>query len=86
MGCYLYPVYGLTETTSPALMVPLGTRAPLDPAGAFVSVGLPVTATSVHVVDDDLARLPQGQTGGTGDQRPSGRARWAYARSGESAR
>jgi long-chain acyl-CoA synthetase len=63
MGCYLHPVYGLTETTSPALMVPLGTRAPLDPAGTFVSVGLPVTATSVHVVDDELARLPQGQTG-----------------------
>jgi long-chain acyl-CoA synthetase len=63
MGCYLHPVYGLTETTSPALMVPLGTRAPLDPAGAFVSVGLPVTATSAHVVDDELATLPQGETG-----------------------
>jgi len=63
MGCYLHPVYGLTETTSPALMVPLGVRAPLDPAGAFMSVGLPVTATTLHVVNDELAELPAGQTG-----------------------
>jgi long-chain acyl-CoA synthetase len=63
MGCYLHPVYGLTETTSPALMVPLGTRAPLDPAGAFISVGLPVTATSLHVVDDGLRELPAGEAG-----------------------
>jgi len=63
MGCYLHPVYGLTETTSPALMVPLGTRAPLDPAGAFMSVGLPVTRTSLHVVDDDLRELSAGETG-----------------------
>jgi long-chain acyl-CoA synthetase len=63
MGCYLHPVYGLTETTSPALMVPLGTMAPLDPVGGFVAVGLPVTATSAHVVDDELAELPPGETG-----------------------
>jgi long-chain acyl-CoA synthetase len=63
MGCYLHPVYGLTETTSPALMVPLGTRAPLDADGGFMSVGLPVTATSVHVVGDELEELPQGEAG-----------------------
>jgi long-chain acyl-CoA synthetase len=63
MGCYLHPVYGLTETTSPALMTPLGTSAPLDPDGGFVAVGLPVTATSAHVVDDELAVLPPGQAG-----------------------
>jgi long-chain acyl-CoA synthetase len=63
MGCYLHPVYGLTETTSPALMVPLGVRAPLDPEGKLLSVGRPVARTSAHVVGDDLAPLGAGEIG-----------------------
>jgi long-chain acyl-CoA synthetase len=62
-GAYIHNIYGLTETTSPSHCVPLGTRAPLDPASGALSVGVPIFSTIVHVVDEQGADLPPGEVG-----------------------
>ncbi|GAB2841507.1 hypothetical protein GCM10022221_45940 [Actinocorallia aurea] len=62
-GAYIHNIYGLTETTSPALAVPLGSAAPVDAASGALSVGVPVHGTVVRVVGDDGAALPAGEVG-----------------------
>jgi long-chain acyl-CoA synthetase len=37
-GIYIHNVYGLTESTSPAHLVPLGLRAPVDPSTGAISI------------------------------------------------
>jgi long-chain acyl-CoA synthetase len=59
-GHRIHNVYGLTESTSAVVAVPLGSRAPVDPASGALSVGLPLPGTELRVVD------PQGHTCGTG--------------------
>lgn len=63
VGPYIHNIYGLTETTSPSHAVPLGRRAPVDPASGALSVGVPVFNTVVRIVDDDGNDLPPGETG-----------------------
>jgi long-chain acyl-CoA synthetase len=62
-GAYIHNVYGLTETTSPALGVPFSRRAPVDPSSGALSVGVPTFGTTVRVLDDDGAELPVGEIG-----------------------
>lgn len=63
-GGYIHNCYGLTETTSPTHMVPLGGRAPVDPDTGALSIGVPVPATDVRVVDPDTRKdLPAGEVG-----------------------
>jgi len=62
-GAYIHSCYGLTETTSPAHVVPLGRRAPVDPDSGALSVGVPVWNTAVRVVDDQGRELPPGEAG-----------------------
>jgi long-chain acyl-CoA synthetase len=62
-GAYIHNIYGLTETTSPSHCVPIGTRAPVDPASGALSVGVPVYGTVVRVVDEDGHELPAGEIG-----------------------
>jgi long-chain acyl-CoA synthetase len=62
-GSPLYVAYGLTETTSPSHLVPLGRRAPVDPASGALSVGLPVTDTQARVIDMEGETVPVGETG-----------------------
>jgi long-chain acyl-CoA synthetase len=62
-GIYIHNIYGLTETTSPSHCVPIGSRAPVDPASGALSVGVPVYGTVVRVVDDDGRDLPAGEVG-----------------------
>lgn len=52
-GHYIHNCYGLTETTSPATAVPLGVRAPVDPASGALSVGVPIPGVEAVVVDLD---------------------------------
>ena len=52
-GCLLQNIYGLTETTSPAVAVPYGTRPPVDTASGAVSVGIPVTGSECLIVDPE---------------------------------
>ena len=62
-GTYIHNIYGLTETTSPSHCVPIGTRAPVDPASGALSVGVPVYGTVVRVVGEDGRELPAGEVG-----------------------
>jgi O-succinylbenzoic acid--CoA ligase len=57
-GLTLLNAYGATETTSPATMMPMGhTRAHVD------TVGVPLPAADIRVMDDDGRELPPGETG-----------------------
>jgi long-chain acyl-CoA synthetase len=62
-GIYVHNVYGMTETTSPVLAVPVGSHAPVDPQTSALSVGKPVLTASVIVLDDDGNPAPPGQVG-----------------------
>lgn len=63
-GAYIHNVYGLTETTSPSHLTPLGKRAPVDLDSGALSVGLPVTGAMVRVVDPETRdELPVGAVG-----------------------
>ncbi len=63
-GIYIQSVYGLTETTSPSHITPMGTRAPVDPNTGAVSVGLPVPGADVTVVDPTTRQdVPVGDEG-----------------------
>ena len=62
-GHPLLVAYGLTETTSPTHLVPLGERAPVDPGSGALSVGRPVTGTTVRILDPAGAEVGVGETG-----------------------
>jgi long-chain acyl-CoA synthetase len=52
-GVYICNAYGLTETASVSLRVPLGQLAPTDPDSGALSVGTPTPATSARIVSTD---------------------------------
>jgi long-chain acyl-CoA synthetase len=52
-GTYIHNVYGMTETTSPVLSVPLGATAPVGAETGALSVGVPTLTARVRVVDED---------------------------------
>ncbi len=62
-GHYVHNVYGLTETNSPALGVPFGSHAPVDPRSGALSVGVPIYNTIARIVDNEGAELPVGEVG-----------------------
>ena len=62
-GRYIHNIYGLTETNSPSHAVPMGRRAPVDPASGALSVGVPVFNTVVRVLGEDGSELPVGEVG-----------------------
>lgn len=71
-GLYLHNVYGMTETNSPSHIVPLGTRAPVDPESGALSVGVPVPNCVVKIMDleDGAREMPPGETGEIVDSGP----------------
>ncbi len=62
-GHQVYVAYGLTETTSPMTLTPLGRQSPVDPTSGALSVGVPVPNTIVRIVGDDGKDLPLGEVG-----------------------
>jgi len=62
-GVYIHNVYGMTETTSPVLAVPIGTTAPIGAETGALSVGVPIGSAQVAVVDDAGATLSPGEIG-----------------------
>jgi long-chain acyl-CoA synthetase len=62
-GVYIHNVYGMTETTSPVLAVPLGTTAPVGADTGALSVGVPMLSARVAILDDNGTPLPAGQLG-----------------------
>jgi long-chain acyl-CoA synthetase len=62
-GHYIHPVYGMTETTSAVIAVPLGSRAPVHAASGTLSAGLPFPGVQVRVLDPGGNPLPAGEQG-----------------------
>ena len=63
-GIYVHNVYGLTETTSPSHLTPIGTHPPVDPRSGALSVGLPVPGSISRITDlESGAELGVGEIG-----------------------
>ncbi len=64
-GTYIHNVYGLTESTSPATLVPLGLRAPVDPATGAIAIGVPIPGHEAKIMDlsNPEKELPPGEVG-----------------------
>jgi long-chain acyl-CoA synthetase len=64
-GIYIHNVYGLTESTSPATLVPLGLRAPIDPLTGAIAIGVPIPNHEAKIMDlgDPEKELPPGEIG-----------------------
>ncbi|WP_064689575.1 AMP-binding protein [Rhodococcus qingshengii] len=62
-GISLHNFYGMTETTSPAIGVPLGNIGRVDPMSGALSIGVPVFNTTARIVDDNRQELPPGEIG-----------------------
>lgn len=62
-GHYIHNGYGLTETNAPAIAVPHGREAPVDPDSGAVSIGLPVPNSSVWIVDENDLPVQAGELG-----------------------
>ena len=62
-GNYIYNIYGLTETTSACIGVPIGVVAPVDERSGALSVGVPMGGTTVTIVDDAGLPVPAGTAG-----------------------
>ena len=65
VGIYIRNLYGLTETTSPSHMNPLGVRAPTDPESGALSIGFPVPNTYARIMDIETGttEMPPGEIG-----------------------
>ncbi len=63
-GSYLHNTYGLTETTSPGILTPLGVRGPVDAETGALSVGFPPPGSEAKIVDlTSGVDLPPGEVG-----------------------
>lgn len=65
MGLAIYNVYGLTESTSPATITPLGEEGPVDEESGALSVGLVIPGLEAWIADvnDPEKILPPGEQG-----------------------
>ncbi|WP_148573552.1 class I adenylate-forming enzyme family protein [Nocardioides caldifontis] len=50
-GVYIHNIYGMTETSSGVIAVPLGAEAPVHEASGTLSVGVPLPGLEADVVD-----------------------------------
>lgn len=62
-GTYIHNAYGLTESASACIIVPLGQRAPVDPTSGALSIGKAMPSNIISVVDDDGNLVPNGVVG-----------------------
>ena len=62
-GFYVHNAYGMTETASATVGVPIGARAPVDPRSGALSIGQAYEHTTVRVVDPAGVELPFGSEG-----------------------
>lgn len=62
-GSYIHNAYGLTESTSACIIVPMGERAPVDAPSGALSIGRAIPGTAVSVVDDDGRPAASGTIG-----------------------
>ncbi|MCD6639338.1 MAG: AMP-binding protein [Nocardioides sp.] len=62
-GVYIHNIYGMTETSSGVIAVPLGVEAPVDEASGTLSVGVPLPGLDAQVVDASDRPVPPGAQG-----------------------
>lgn len=62
-GVYIHNVYGMTETSSAVIAVPLGAEAPVDEASGTLSIGVPLPNLNAGVVNPDGTPVPHGEQG-----------------------
>ncbi|MCP9967946.1 AMP-binding protein [Actinomadura madurae] len=62
-GVYIHNAYGLTETTSAAVAVPVGATAPVDEASGVLAIGVPFPSAHVEIRDEKGGPLPPGEIG-----------------------
>ncbi|WP_353109281.1 AMP-binding protein [Gordonia sp. (in: high G+C Gram-positive bacteria)] len=62
-GRELSIVYGLTETTSPAIATPIGEVGRIDPESGALSIGVPLAPTRCRIVDDSGTPVGPGVVG-----------------------
>ncbi|MFC9913060.1 AMP-binding protein [Streptomyces sp. NPDC127197] len=62
-GLYIRNGYGLTETSAPCVVVPVGRRAPVDPDSGTLSIGLPLPTAMVRIVDEGGRDLGPNEVG-----------------------
>lgn len=62
-GKYIHNAYGMTETCSLALGVPVGKAAPVDAATSALSIGVPVPNTAARIIDEDGRAMRVGEVG-----------------------
>lgn len=62
-GLYLRNGYGLTESSAGTAAVPVGREAPVDPDSGTLSVGVPLPAALVRIVDENRRDLEPGEVG-----------------------
>lgn len=62
-GVYIHNIYGMTETSSGVIAVPLGVEAPVDEASGTLSVGVPLPGLDAQVVDASDRPVPPGEQG-----------------------
>ena len=62
-GVYVHNAYGMTETSSGVIAVPLGERAPVDAISGSLSIGHPLPGVTVRAVDPAGSPVPAGHQG-----------------------
>ncbi|WP_208009574.1 class I adenylate-forming enzyme family protein [Nesterenkonia sphaerica] len=62
-GHYIHNVYGMTETASAVIGVPLGRRAPVDELSGSLSIGVPLPGLLARVVDPHGHEVETGTMG-----------------------
>jgi long-chain acyl-CoA synthetase len=70
-GWVIRSAYGLTETTSPTHLTPLGKRSPVDPSSGALAVGVPVFNTRTRILSDQgeaLGPMEVGEVAVSGPQ------------------
>lgn len=62
-GHYVNNIYGMTETASATIGVPLGLRAPQDPGTGTLAIGVPLPGMDARIVSPDGHDVPIGEPG-----------------------
>lgn len=62
-GRYIVNGYGLTETSAACVLMPLGSRAAVEPRTSALANGVPLPGVDLRVVGDDGRPVPIGECG-----------------------
>jgi long-chain acyl-CoA synthetase len=63
LGVRLHNCYGMTETSAPTHLTPLGFQGPVDPLSGSLSIGVPLWGTAARIVSEDGQDAASRETG-----------------------